>query len=90
MFFFQSFDSILEKYPGYEAALVGQPLTMTSDFKDIYLAVRKGVDFKELWHDLKSHPGRYANAAMTTVALSTYAGAKRAGFWGAAAGSVTN
>lgn len=80
----------MKKYPGYERALSAQPLTMVSDFKDIFLAVRKGVDFKELWDDLKSHPGRYANAAMTTVALSTYSGAKRAGIWGAAAGSVTD
>ena len=51
-------------------------------------AFAKGVNFAELWKDLKKHPGDYATSAFSPTFMGIYAGAKRFNPWSAAAGGA--
>lgn len=51
-------------------------------------ALSKGVDFVELWKDMKRKPGEYASSAFSTTFMGLYAGAKRLNPWTTAAGGA--
>ena len=64
-----------------------------SEMTKTFEAIGKGVDFAELWKDLKKNPGDYATSAFSTTFMGVYSGIKRLSPWsavmGGAAGAAT-
>lgn len=71
----------------YDAPLMENPPlidfgSIKKEMKDIYKAVRKGVDFNIMWYDMKKNPAPYHSTAFSTALMGTFSGYKRGGYFG--------
>lgn len=90
-----SFDSMLKKRPIYDTKLLRLPvyydskltkrsmsqLSFASQAKEIFNAVRRGVDYDLLWYELKTNPVEYLNSAVSMAFMGGYS-ARKLGYAG--------